>query len=85
MSPWAAATSSRHYDALMYLANAPWADSIAVGMQSFEEIDAKLAVFTGSGRTGASRESCATKSGRSWCTTVRGVRQVCRPLPSERH
>lgn len=35
------------YDALRYLADAPWADSIAIGMQSFAEIDANVALFEG--------------------------------------
>lgn len=35
------------YDALKYLADAPWADSVATGMQSFEEIDANVALFGG--------------------------------------
>lgn len=35
------------YDALKYLIDAPWADSIACGMQSFEEIDANVAMFNG--------------------------------------
>lgn len=35
------------YNALKYLADAPWADSIATGMQSFEEIDANVAVING--------------------------------------
>ncbi len=35
------------YDALRYAASAPWVDSVAVGMQSVEEIDANVAVFEG--------------------------------------
>ncbi|MBQ4089834.1 MAG: aldo/keto reductase [Clostridia bacterium] len=35
------------YEALKYLADSPWADSIACGMQSFEEIDANVAVING--------------------------------------
>lgn len=35
------------YDALRYAASASWADSVAVGMQSVEEIDANIAVFEG--------------------------------------
>lgn len=35
------------YDALRYLIDAPWADSVATGMQSFEEIDANVALFNG--------------------------------------
>lgn len=35
------------YESLKYIADAPWADSIAAGMQSFEEIDANIAVING--------------------------------------
>ena len=34
-------------EALEYILEQPWADSIAVGMQSFEEIDANVALFEG--------------------------------------
>ncbi len=35
------------HDALKYLADAPWVDAVAVGMQSIEEIDANAALFAG--------------------------------------
>lgn len=34
-------------EALEYILKMPWADSVAVGMQSFEEIDANIALFEG--------------------------------------
>ncbi|MBR6766398.1 MAG: aldo/keto reductase [Clostridia bacterium] len=34
-------------EAFEYVLNAPWMDSIAVGMQSIEEVDCNLAVFNG--------------------------------------
>lgn len=39
---------SSAYNAMKYLIDAPWADSIAVGMQSFDEIDANIAMFENS-------------------------------------
>lgn len=38
---------SSAYESLKYLSDAPWTDSIAAGMQSFEEIDANIAVING--------------------------------------
>lgn len=34
-------------EAFEYILNAPWMDSVAVGMQSIEEIDANIAMFNG--------------------------------------
>jgi len=38
---------SKSYEAIKYLIDAPWADSIAVGMQSRDEVDANIDIFEG--------------------------------------
>lgn len=38
---------SSNYEALRYIASAPWADAVAIGMQSPEEIDANIAALEG--------------------------------------
>jgi aryl-alcohol dehydrogenase-like predicted oxidoreductase len=60
-----------NYDALKYLVDAPWADAVAVGMQSFEEIDANVAVFEGDPNARVLLENLRHKKRRimvhDWC------------------
>lgn len=59
------------YSAMSYLVNAEWADSIAVGMQSFEEIDANVALFNGDANARELMEKLHGRSRRvmvhDWC------------------
>lgn len=59
------------YEALRYVIDAPWVDAVAVGMQSFEEIDANVAAFDGDANARELLESLRHKKRRimvhDWC------------------
>lgn len=72
---------SRAYEAMRYLIDAPWADSIAVGMQSFEEIDANVAVFEGAQDARDKLEALKSRTRRimvhDWCEGCGRCAQRC--------
>ena len=62
---------SSSYEALKYVIDAPWADSIAMGMQSFREIDANVAMFEGAPEAQELMEKLSGRERRmmvhDWC------------------
>ena len=70
------------YQALKYLIDAPWADSVATGMQSFDEIDANVAAFNGEPGAQALMEKLHSKKRRilvhDWCEGCGRCTERCR-------
>ena len=73
---------SSSYDALKYLIDAPWADSIAMGMQSEKEIDANVAMFENAANARELMERLSHRDRRimvhDWCEACGKCAERCR-------
>ncbi|MGI6239320.1 MAG: aldo/keto reductase [Christensenellales bacterium] len=69
------------HDALKYIADAPWADAAAIGMQSKAEIDANVALFSGAPEARALLHALKDKQRRilvhDWCEGCGRCKDAC--------
>ena len=69
-------------NAFEYVLNCPWIDSVAVGMQSIEEIDANIAIFEGDSTASAMQDQLRHRERHimvhDWCEGCGKCRDRCR-------